>query len=70
MGGSQVAPTDEDGRVEAEVETVGFDREPAPASDNFKSKRAAHYNEYQLMKAMQAKMQEEEDEEEEEEEDD
>jgi hypothetical protein len=46
--------------------TVGFDREPAPATKQFKSHRAAHYNEFQLMKAMREKLQREQEEEEEE----
>jgi hypothetical protein len=51
---------------EPEAITVGFDAEHKPATDAFKNKRAAHYNEYELMKAMRAKMAAEDEEDEDE----
>jgi len=47
------------------TETVGFDHEPAPATDKFKKARSAHYNEFQLMKAMAARLAAEEEDEDE-----
>ena len=61
--------TESSATVATDTETVGFDREPAPPTDAFKSKRSAHYNEFQLMKAMAARMAAEEDDEEDDEED-
>jgi protein phosphatase inhibitor 2 len=43
-------------RSAAEAVTVGFEVEPKEGDEQFKHKRAAHYNEFQLMKAMRAKM--------------
>jgi hypothetical protein len=64
-GGEGSGEGGRDGDDDDMVTTVGFDREPAPATQQFKSHRAAHYNEFQLMKAMREKMLREQEEEEE-----